>query len=415
MGSLRNTIRTHKYLKFTLLIGANAAFLYAIYFTVKHFNLVWGTFWGSVSSFLTALTPLWIGLIIAYIISPLVDLIDGFIGRLSIRPPDKIFFAGRHRKARYLLSIVVSLLLIFAFLFMLVYGLSVMIIGSIMVDGIATAINSIIEYTKSYETVLENWVNNLPEGQLSDRLQEMAQAIVNWLAENFSTQDVVDFVMGLGGGIVNMVLGIIVSIYLMYDRKLFLELAQKFLALIFPSRFNTPLLGMLKEVNFVLSRFIRGALLDAVIVAVLSSIVLSIIGLEFSVFIGCFAGLCNVIPYFGPIMGMIPAFIVGTFTEGIWMGVIAVLALLLLQQVDGHFIYPKVVGSQTGLHPLFVLISVTFAAYFGGIVGMLIAVPIVGVLRIFVVRWATAVERKRSQPEEEKETCQVPSDPPDSI
>jgi predicted PurR-regulated permease PerM len=409
MGSLRDAIRTHKYLKFSLLVGANAAFLYAIYFIIKIFDLVWGTFWGGVSSFMTALTPLWIGLLIAYIISPLVDFIDGFIGRLSVRPPDKIFFAGRHRKARYLLSILVSLLLIFAILFMLVYGLSVMIIGNIMVDGIAAAINSIIEYTKSYETVLENWVNNLPEGQLSDRLQEMAQTIVNWLAENFNTQDVVDFVVGLGGGIVNMVLGVIVSIYLLYDRKLFVDMAQKFLGLIFPSRFNHSLNGTLQEVNQVFSRFIRGALLDAVIVGVISSIVLSIIGLEFSVFIGCFAGLCNVIPYFGPIMGMIPAFIVGTFTDGIWMGLLAVLALFLLQQVDANLIYPRVVGSQTGLHPLFVLISVTFAAYFGGIVGMLIAVPIVGVLRIFVIRWVDALEYKRTSQKECPDKEEKPS------
>ncbi|MDQ9826670.1 AI-2E family transporter, partial [Acinetobacter sp. 163] len=70
---------------------------------------------------------------------------------------------------------------------------------------------------------------------------------------------------------------------------------------------------------------------------------LSIMGLQFSVFIGIFAGICNVIPYFGPVLGMIPAFIVGFFTEDFLNGVIAVVILLFVQQIDSNIIYPRVV------------------------------------------------------------------------
>ena len=146
-----------------------------------------------------------------------------------------------------------------------------------------------------------------------------------------------------------------------------------------------------------LSRFIRGALLDSLFVAILSSIGLSIMGLEAAVFIGVFAGLANVIPYFGPVLGMIPAFLMGLCTGGFWHGVLAVVILLVVQQIDSNFIYPKVVGSSTGLKPLVVLLAVSVFGYFGGIVGMLLAVPLAGIIQIFVLKWVRRREAKLIQ------------------
>ena len=137
-------------------------------------------------------------------------------------------------------------------------------------------------------------------------------------------------------------------------------------------------------------------MLDALIVAILSSIALSILGLEAAVFIGVFAGICNIIPYFGPVLGMVPAFLMGFCTEGLLQGVLAVVLLFVVQQIDANIIYPKVVGSSTGLHPLMVLLAVTVFGYFGGILGMLIAVPLAGILQVFIVKWAENKERKIS-------------------
>ena len=141
----------------------------------------------------------------------------------------------------------------------------------------------------------------------------------------------------------------------------------------------------------------RGALLDAVFVAILSSIGLSIVGLDFAVFIGVFAGIANVIPYFGPLIGMIPAFLIGWLTSDFVHGVLAVLVLVIVQQIDSNIIYPKVVGSSTGLHPLAVLLAVSVFGYFGGIIGMILAVPIAGILQVFILKWAYRQERRRDE------------------
>lgn len=180
----------------------------------------------------------------------------------------------------------------------------------------------------------------------------------------------------------------------MKDKQFFISLWRKFLHLTMPQKGSAIITETLSEINSVLSKFIRGALLDAVIVAILSSIGLSIMGLEAAVFIGVFAGICNVIPYFGPVIGMVPAFLMGFCTEGFLQGVIAVIILFVVQQIDSNIIYPKVVGSSTGLHPLMVLLAVTVFGYFGGILGMLLAVPIAGVLQVFIVKWAENKEQK---------------------
>ena len=397
MNSLKDIINEHKYLKFSLFIAGNAAILYALYFIIKNFGGIWTSFWGAFGNVMSALSPLWIGIVIAYILSPLVDIIDKqIIARISFRTPKRVARIERLVRTRRLISIIITMALIIAIASALVYGLAFMIIGNLMVDCIAAAIDSIIEYAKSYEKVIQAWANNLPEGLLSEKLQNLVQGGLNWFAENFHTTDIVNFIVNLGGGVVNLVLGIIVAIYLLYDKKMFLELLQRFIYLTLPSSVKLTVTGLLKDANEVISQFLRAACLDAVIVGVISSIALSIIGLDFGVFIGCFAGICNVIPYFGPIIGMIPAFIVGTFSEGLVHGIIAVGALMVIQQIDSNLIYPKVVGAQTGLHPLFVLIAVTFMGKFAGIIGMLIAVPIAGVIRIIALRWSSHIDSRRS-------------------
>ena len=220
---------------------------------------------------------------------------------------------------------------------------------------------------------------------------------MTWLSENMSATSAITFVTNLSGNIVDFVIGIIISIYLMKDKKFFLGLWRKFLHLVLPQRAHAVFTETLHEINVVLSRFIRGALLDSLFVAILSSIGLSIMGLEAAVFIGVFAGLANVIPYFGPVLGMIPAFLMGLCTGGFWHGVLAVVILLVVQQIDSNFIYPKVVGSSTGLKPLVVLLAVSVFGYFGGIVGMLLAVPLAGIIQIFVLKWVHRREAKLIQ------------------
>ncbi len=317
----------------------------------------------------------------------------------------KVFFRSlkirskrKTQKAQPIYQRFAYLIIVLAAIAAIIYGFAVMIVGQLVFTNFSTTFNNVLQTFLSYEVELKQWVSqNFPDGFLSEKVMDASNSVISWFSENFSASTAVSVISGAVGSVVNFVIGAIVSIYLMKDKDFFLSIWRKFLHLVLPQRANAAVTETLNEVNGVLSQFVRGALLDAVFVAILSSIGLSIVGLDFAVFIGVFAGIANVIPYFGPLIGMIPAFLIGWLTSDFLHGVLAVLVLVIVQQIDSNIIYPKVVGSSTGLHPLAVLLAVSVFGYFGGIVGMILAVPIAGILQVFILKWAYRQERRRDE------------------
>jgi len=196
----------------------------------------------------------------------------------------------------------------------------------------------------------------------------------------------------VSGSILNIILGIVVSIYLLKDKDFFQRIARKALHLLLPMKARAIVSETLTDINNVVSQFVRGQMLDALLVAVMASIGFTFIGLDFAVLIGCFAGLCNVIPYFGPFISAVPAALVGFLTGGVTEGLLAMLVVVIIQQIDSNITYPRIVGSSTGLHPLFILISVSVGGYYGGILGMIMAVPIAAIAKVLLMKKIDSIE-----------------------
>lgn len=404
MEKLKEIMKDNAFIRRSFFILFNAILLYILYFTIKNFGNISAAVLNGLHTLIDAFWPLVIGLILAYLLNPLVSFIDDkLIGKLGKLPDDPIQ-ADKRKNIRHLISVIITYLIVVAAVIAIIYGFAVMIIGKIVFTDLSSMIQDLMSGIIQYEETFRNWIaNNIPAGLVSEKFTEFTNYMLNWLSENISATSVIQFFTNIGGNVVNVVIGIIISIYLMKDKNLFLSLWRKFLHLTLPQRGNAVLTETLNEINGVLSKFIRGALLDALFVAILSSVGLSIMGLEAAVFIGVFAGIANVIPYFGPVLGMIPAFLMGFFTEGFWSGALAVIILLVVQQIDSNIIYPKIVGTSTGLHPLMVLLAVSVFGYFGGILGMLIAVPIAGIIQVFVLKWANSREIKIKESKETSE------------
>lgn len=396
MKKFKEVMKERSFVRGSLFIVFNAFLLYVLYFIVKNFDVIAITVGKGIGSVVSAFSPLFIGLVIAYLLNPLVTIIDSrLMRRMFFRIPDDPIKAEKRRNLSRFISVLLTFLIVIAAIAAIIYGFAVMILGQFVFSNFSEMAQGVIQTFINYEGELRQWIaENLPAGILSDKFMEIANSIISWISNNFSATSAISAVTGAVGSVVNVAIGAIVSIYLMKDKDFFLSLWRKFLHLILPQRANAAVTETLSEVNGVLSQFVRGALLDAVIVAILSSVGLSVIGLQFAVFIGVFAGISNVIPYFGPLLGMIPAFIIGWFTEDFKQAAIAVIVLIIVQQIDSNIIYPKVVGSSTGLHPLAVLLAVSVFGYFGGIIWMILAVPIAGIIQAFVVKWAYRKERK---------------------
>lgn len=405
MNRFKEMMKDSAFIRGSFFILFNAVLLYVLYAIIKNIGHVTDVLFGGLNTVIEAFWPLIIGLILAYLLNPLSELIDNKLVAKMIKLSDDPIKAERREGLRRLISVLLTVILVIAAIIAMIYGFTVLLIGKVVFNDLSALIESFMGAIVSYEDTFRNWIaTNIPDGMVSEKLGELATFVMGWISDNISVTGLIATFSSIGGSVIDIVIGIIISIYLMKDKKFFLGLWRKFLHLTLPQKGNAIVTETISDINGVLSKFIRGALLDALIIAILSSIGLSIMGLEAAVFIGVFAGICNVIPYFGPVIGMVPAFLMGLFTQGFWEGTIAVIILFVIQQIDANLIYPKIVGSSTGLHPLMVLLAVSVFGYFGGILGMLLAVPLAGIIQIFVVKWATSKEKKLAPAEGSEET-----------
>lgn len=173
----------------------------------------------------------------------------------------------------------------------------------------------------------------------------------------------------------------IVTFFLLADGHLILK---AFLHIIPNSYFEMSAL-LIHRITSSLKFFIRGQLLDAAAVGIMTSLFLAVIGLPYFLVIGIIAGLGNLIPYLGPIIGFMPAFFVVMMLPGgfsmIWI-IKVIIVFILVQFIEGTFVYPIAIGKSVNLHPLVVIIGVTVGGQLGGVLGMLIAVPLISIVKV---------------------------------
>jgi predicted PurR-regulated permease PerM len=296
----------------------------------------------------------------------------------------------RHQKLKRTTSVLITYLLVLGLIVVLLYSSYAMIGGQIsrQVD-INSVIDSLISYSERYIHIFGQLRSWLESSDLSDNLKQQLINTVESANELISSaiSNSIVRIKSFGSNIVNIVLGLIVAFYILKDIEYFRELYDKTVKAFIKEQKNEKLSSLFEDINLILSQFIRGQLLAALIVGILSSIGLSIIRLDFAILIGMTAGIANIIPYFGPIIGSFPAIIVGLLSGSPIKAFLAVIVLVAVQQIDGTLISPRIVGNSVGLHPVFVMLSIIIGSAYLGLLGMLIAVPIAAIIKMFLIRW----------------------------
>lgn len=338
--------------------------------------------WQLIRIVLRAFSPLIIGLVLAYLFNgPTEWFRKKFFARgeelLTEQSP-----SGR------VPAIIMSYTCAAVLLGLMVCAFVVLILGALPDGGFYGTLREVYDYFDSASSDIQTFISKYIPSAIDPSGFDPAKAVSEWLESRFSLEKLAHTLSSFIGGAANFLFGLVASIYLVKDKEFFLSLWQKFLSLALKQNVHGQINETLGEINRVISTFIKGALVDSLIVALLSSVALSILKVKFAVIIGLFGGMLNIIPYFGPFFGMVPAFLVAFFSDGLGGGILAILALLLVQQIDGNYIYPKIVGDSIGLHPLFVLVSLTILGHFGGILGMLLAVPVAGIAQVLIKKWA---------------------------
>lgn len=191
------------------------------------------------------------------------------------------------------------------------------------------------------------------------------------------------FATGAFHVILNFILAPVFAAYLLIDLPK-IQMAGKHYM---PPGYRDEWIPLLDRVGNTVGSFFRGQLLVAAIVGVMSCVAFLIIGLPFWLPIGLLAGFFNIIPLIGPFVGGAVAAVVGGIEGGLSLAIQAAVAMTVVQQIDNHFVSPKVMGWAVRLHPVAVMLALLLGASLGGIWGMLLAVPLVGVAKILFVHF----------------------------
>jgi len=150
-----------------------------------------------------------------------------------------------------------------------------------------------------------------------------------------------------------------------------------------PSRWRSEVVGLLIEMDQALGSFIRGQLLVSAVVGVLIFAGLSIIGVDFALVIGLVAGLFNVVPYFGPIIGAVPAVILASLKSPV-LALYVILLFVLVNQFESAVVGPNILGEQVGLHPVAVIFAILAGGHLFGLIGVLLAVPVAAMIKVIL-------------------------------
>lgn len=179
------------------------------------------------------------------------------------------------------------------------------------------------------------------------------------------------------GVLAALVIAPIVAFYLLRD----LDLLKTRLHGALPHRLRPTLLRLLADIDRVLAGFVRGQLLVALLVGLLVALAMHLLGLRYATLLGLIAAAAELVPYVGPILGAVPAVWVGLLHSP-WTALQAALIFLVIQQVESTILSPRIIGHAVGLHPLAVIFSVLAGGYLAGFWGLVLAVPVAGILRV---------------------------------
>lgn len=188
-----------------------------------------------------------------------------------------------------------------------------------------------------------------------------------------------NFFINVLTGIWNLVLGIIISIYILADKENFTAMCKRFVSAIFTQKKGERIFYVARLSNDIFGKFIVGKIIDSCIIAFITFIILYVTKMPYYILLTFIIGVTNVIPFFGPFIGAVPAILIVLFIDpvkALWL----ILIIFIIQQLDGNIIGPKILGGSIGISSFWILFSLLIAGKLLGLLGMIIGVPVFAII-----------------------------------
>jgi len=346
----------------------------------------------AIAALFRILSPFIWGLVISYLLAPLMRLMES---RLFLPLGSRWFKKGRTQGKGFArgMSVFLSIVVFLAVITGLVFLILPQLYGSIMM---------IVDNSPTYIENLTLWVENLlvdfPEIEVyvMNLLGNANSNIFSWLQNSVLPSlgslitNLTSGVMYVVRGLYNLIIGIIVSVYILGSLEKFKASCKRILYSVFTVEAAEKLREGVIFVDKTFMGFISGKLLDSAIIGLICYIVCAILKMPYALLVSVIVGVTNIIPFFGPLIGAIPSAIIILMVSPIKC-LIFVIFVIVLQQVDGNIIGPKILGSTVGINGFWVMFSIILGAGLFSFWGMLLGVPVFVVIYTLITR---AVERK---------------------
>ncbi len=357
-----------------LVVAASVVF----YFAFLRFDRIYAV----VSKIWQILLPIIYGLAFAYLLNPMVNFVEQKLNKIK-----------RMQKFSRIIGIFAALLVVIA----IVVALCNMLLPELY-NSVRNLVLTIPGQIDDFLTWLNKiFVDNTTlDMMFKSAVQQGGDMLENWLQTDLLKQTN-DLVIGVTGGVVSVVggiadilIGLIISVYVLYSKEKFAKQSKKLIYACMKTRRANIVLHIGKKAHAIFGGFLVGKIIDSGIIGVLCFIGLTILKMPYALLISVIVGVTNIIPFFGPFIGAIPSAILILLTDPM-KGLYFLIFILVLQQVDGNIIGPKILGESTGLSAFWVIFSILLGGGLFGFVGMIMGVP---TFALFYYIVQTLVEQK---------------------
>lgn len=337
----------------------------------------------AIGRFFNVIAPFMGGLLIAYILYIPASRIEK-----RFKKSKNKLIKRNARKISTLIAYIVAIIII------------VVIINLILPAVISSVVKLVNNFQGYYQTLLDE-ISRLPEDSFwkSNQVKSILDSVKKIdLSKIINVDTIMQYAKGaisLVTGVIDIFVMIIVSVYALLERGKILRFIKGLSLAILNEETCMKIGKYFNDTNKIFYKFLSSQIIDALIVGVLATIVMSILKVEYAVLLGFMVGVFNIIPYFGAIVGVIIAILItlitGGISQAIWMGIF----VTILQQIDANIINPKIVGNSLEISPLLIIFSVTVGGAYFGVLGMFLAVPIAAVLKILINDYIEYKNRKK--------------------
>lgn len=314
----------------------------------------------------TTLVTIILAITVAYIINPLV-----------------VYFEKKGFKR------IVALIIVYV----LIIGLFAILLG-IVIPKTVTELKNLIQALPNIVDQTQEQISRFMDNMFKDNAILRDNKLLDELGDNFDKNfkefiskiqtsfftwlsNLADRAPNYFSSMLRIILVPVVSFYILLDKEKLIGKTKNAI----PKKYKTETLALFRDIDETLTEFVRGRLLMAVFVGILTGVILLILKVDFAIVVGIVTAVADIVPYIGPFIGFIPAVILASIQsplKGLWVAIIFV----LIQWAENNIIGPKILGESVGLHPLVILLSLIIGGGVAGVAGMIFSVPILATFKV---------------------------------